>query len=305
MDSFLDFMGDFCTGFHVLILHVSESGLAQGTMAAAATFAVLGATGKTGRGVVQGLLANTDINIHIYVRSRSKLSNLFPGILSDPRVTIFEGPVRDPELMTQCLAGVSIVIFTLGDNENRPGLDVIEAGAKSVLSALQSLKDSARSREWQNPRIIMLSSSTWNPRFAAARPALVHWMIKTAFSHPYADLVRGQTLFIDSKSLCDILLVQPGGLVQDAASGHEISTESVRLTATYADLAAAFVELATVPAYAELSAVGVSSRGGDNYVRYGPLLGYWIVKGLFAQFVPGFWTVHDTLGSVTSWALGK
>jgi hypothetical protein len=207
--------------------------------------------------------------------------------------------------MTKCLSGASTIIFTLGDNDNRRGITVIENGSRTVLSALQTLSEQSVGRVWKKPRLIMLSSSTWNPRFAAARPALVHLMIKTAFSHPYADLLRGQALFLNSPSLCNPLLVQPGGLVQDVASGYEISTESVRLSATYADLAAAFVELATIPAYDDLSAVGVSSRAGDNAARYGPLLGYWIAKGLCAQYVPGFWPVHDALVSWTSWLVGK
>ena len=272
---------------------------------ASGTIAVLGATGKTGRGVIQELLAKTDIGIHVYVRSSSKLLGLFPGIASNKRVSIFEGSLRDAELMTKCLSGASTIIFTLGDNDNRPGITVIEDGAKTVLSALQTLSELSDGQQWQKPRLIMLSSSTWNPRFAAARPVVLHWIIRTAFSHPYADLLRGQALFQETPSLCKPLLVQPGGLVQNVPSGHEISTESVRLSATYADLSNAIVELATMPGYEELSAVGVSSRGGDNYPRYMPLLGFWMLKGLCAQYIPGFWPVYDTVASWQSWLLGK
>ena len=266
-----------------------------------ATFSILGATGKTGRGVVQELLAKTDVRIHIYVRSLEKLLATFPGIASHPRVAIFEGSIRDASLMTKCLSGASTIIFTLGDNDNRRGISVIEDGAKTVLSALQTLAESSVDRSQKLPRVIMLSSSTWNPRFAADRPAIIHMLIKTAFSHPYADLQRGQAILAGSPSLCNTLLVQPGGLVQDEPSGHEISTETVRLTATYADLAAAIAELATNPEYDGLSTVGVSSRGGDNYLKYGPLLGYWIIKGLCAQYMPGFWWMHDTTVKSTRW----
>ncbi|KAJ9603447.1 hypothetical protein H2200_012225 [Cladophialophora chaetospira] len=264
---------------------------------------VLGATGKTGSGVVKELLAKTDVKIHVYVRSLGKLLALFPHLNSDDRVSIFEGSIRDAELMTKCLSGTKTIIFTLGDNDNRP-MTIIEDGAKTVLSALQTLSESSKSQPWTVPRLILLSSSTWNPRFAAARPALVHWAIKTAFTQPYDDLRRGTALFMGSPALCRPLLVQPGALMQDNPSGHEISTESVRLTATYADLAAAFVELATEPAYDDLTAVGVSSKHGDNPLKYGPLMGYWIIKGLCAQFIPGFWPVHDSVTAFTAWLIG-
>lgn len=264
---------------------------------------VLGATGKTGRGIVKELLAKTDCNINIYVRSLEKLLGIFPHISSNDRVSIFEGSIKDAGLMTRCLAGASTIFFTLGDNDNKP-ISVIEDSAKTVLSALRTLSESSEYQPWEKPRLIMLSSSTWNPRFAAARPAVVHWAIKTAFHHPYTDLLKGQALFTES-SLCNTLLVQPGAIMQDDPSGHEISTESVRLTATYADLAAAFVELATVPAYNELSAVGVSSRAGDNPLKYGPLMGYWIIKGLCAQYIPGFWLMYDATVGCMTWLLGR
>ncbi len=268
----------------------------------AITFCVLGATGKTGSGIVKQLLAKTDANIHIYVRSLTKLLGLFPHINSDNRVTIFEGSLGDAELLARCVSGASTIFFTLGDNDNRP-ISVIEDAAKTVLSALKKSSESSENQPWVKPRLIMLSSSTWNARFAADRPAVVDWMIKTAFSRPYADLLRGQALFTNSL-LCSTLLVQPGALMQDEPTGHEISTESIRLTATYGDLAAAFVELATEPAYNDLSAVGVSSRGGDN-LKYAPLMGYWIIKGLCAHFIPGFWPIHDAAVGCVTWVLGR
>ena len=272
---------------------------------ATTTIAVLGATGKTGRGIVKELLANTSANVNIYVRSLRKLAGLFPDISSNPRISVFEGSIQDADLMTKCLSGASTIIFTLGENDNRRGVTVIEDGARTVLSALQTLSEHLGDRDWKKPRVILLSSSTWNPRFAAARPALVHLAIKTAFTHPYADLCKGQALFLESTSLCNPLLVQPGGLVQDVASGYEISTETVRLACSYADLATGFVELATTPAYDALNAVGISSRDGDNYLRHQPLLAFWIVKGLCAQFIPGFWPVYDTMASWTGWLVGK
>jgi hypothetical protein len=70
-------------------------------------------------------------------------------------------------------------------------------------------------------------------------------------------------------------------------------TEAVRLACTYEDLANAFVELATNRTYDKVEAVGVSSANGDDYARYAPTLFSTIFRGLFAQYIPGFWTIHD------------
>jgi oxidoreductase AflX len=273
------------------------------------TYAVLGGTGKAGRGVVRNLLEKTDGDVRIYVRSMEKLLSLFPTVASNPRISVFHGDVTDTGVMIGCLRGRDVIFFTLGENDNRKGVSVIEDGARTVLAALKILSDADG---WTPPRLILLSSSTWNEKFSAARPKIIDNMIKTAFNHPYADLRRGQTLLVESE-LCNTLLVQPGGLVQDIATGYEISTETgglaflpcdtrlglltegVHLACTYEDLAAAFVELANNAAYEKVEAVGVSSMNGDNYARHAPTLFATILRGLFAQYIPGFWTVHDAI----------
>jgi nucleoside-diphosphate-sugar epimerase len=186
------------------------------------TYIVLGGTGKAGRGVVRNVLDKTNANVRIYVRSMDKLLTLFPTLASNPRVSIFHGVVTDTGVMIECLRGGDIIFFTLGENDNRKGVSVIEDGAITILTALRIL---SHADEWKPPRLIMLSSSTWNEKFSAARPRIVDKMIKTAFTHPYADLRRGQALLKES-TLCSTLLVQPGGLVQDVANGYKISTET-------------------------------------------------------------------------------
>ncbi|EON61522.1 hypothetical protein W97_00737 [Coniosporium apollinis CBS 100218] len=262
------------------------------------TIAILGATGKTGRQVLQRFLAKQDVNIRIYVRSHSKLTNIFPSLPSDSRVSIFQGPLQDIDNMSKCLDGAQKIIFTLGENDNLPGVSVIEDGAKSVLAALAALRQGRKN--WQRPRVILLSSATWNATFAATRPALVHWAIKAAFIHPYTDLRRGQAVFLDAPSLVSVLLVQPNAIVEDEPSGHEISVERASLSVTYGDLSAGIVDLACKKEFDTLTAVGVSSKAGDNGLKYGPILGYRIVRGLCATYVPGFWSVNKFVNAIIS-----
>ncbi|OAP64282.1 hypothetical protein AYL99_00254 [Fonsecaea erecta] len=268
----------------------------------ALTIAILGATGKTGREVLERLLPRPDVNIRVYVRSASKLIDLFPLLSSNPRVSIFQGPLGDVENMRKCLYEAEHIIFTLGENDNLPGVSVVEDGAKTVVAALSALRnDQDIKQEWRPPRVLVLSSATWNPTLAAVRPAVIHWAIKTAFCHPYADLQRGQAILLAAApSLLSVLLVQPNGLIEDEPSGHEISVDRATLTVTYGDLGAAFVDLVCMREFDDLPAVGVSSRCGDNALKYGPILGYRIVRGLCATYIPGFWHVHRLVLSVVA-----
>ncbi|EXJ66426.1 uncharacterized protein A1O5_10578 [Cladophialophora psammophila CBS 110553] len=264
----------------------------------ATTIAILGATGKTGREVLQRLLPLQDVNIRIYVRSATKLVDLFPSLPSHPRVSIFQGPLGDVENMCKCLNGAERVVFTLGENDNRPGVSVIEDGARTVIAALEALRGDKQ--DWQRPRVLLLSSATWNPTLAAVRPAVIHWAIKTAFVHPYADLRRGQAVFLAASPLVSVVLVQPNGLIEDEPSGHEINIDRATLTVTYGDLGAAFVDLACDREFDALPAVGVSSKNGDNGLKYGPILGYRIIRGLCATYIPGFWHMHKLVVSTVA-----
>ncbi|KIV76827.1 hypothetical protein PV11_08687 [Exophiala sideris] len=270
------------------------------------SIAILGATGKTGREVLQRLLKKRDVelDIRLYVRSPAKLLALFPTLHSDPRVSIFAGPLGAIDNMRKCLDGAQKIIITLGENDNLPGVSVIEDGAKSVLAALTELQQASQ-KQWHRPRVILLSSGTWNPTIAATRPGLVHWAIKTAFCHPYADLLRGSAAFLNAPSLASVLLVQPNALVEDEPSGHELSVEYATLAVTYGDLGAGFVELATDERYDMLPAVAVSSKKGDDDLKYGHILGYRIIRGLCATYIPGFWSMNKVVNAVVSVFIGK
>ena len=257
-----------------------------------ATLALLGSTGKTGREVLRSLLAKGVYNLHIYVRSKEKLDALFPGIETNPNVKLFVGSVEDHDNMQKCLYGVSIIICTLGSNEFEE-TTILRDSASSILLALEALRQ--RDTSWQKPRMIYLSSSTLNKRFAAARPAFVHWLISTAFQFGYADLKAAMSLLLEKPSLVSVLSVQPGVLVEETGTGYEISSTSVRLAAAYEDLGRACVELALERGYDALDEVGVSSKGGDRAARYAPTIFNRISMGLLCVYIPGALAVSRIL----------
>jgi len=259
--------------------------------------ATLGATGQTGRVVVRHLLAVRDaesLTLQIYVRSKIKLQSLFPGIDSNPHVKIYEGSITDLEAIENCCRGADTIICTLGENMNIPGVRVMQDAADGIITSLKNLK--ATEKKWQRPRLLLLSSSTYNARFAAARPPVVHWLIKTAFSHPYADLAVAQTRFQENPSLVSLVLIQPPLLIEEEGTGHEISTESVRLAVSYEDLGAAFVELVLDDSHHTLSAVGVSSKLGDRPLRYAPEIFRRIFRGMLAHIWYFFFPVKAVAG---------
>lgn len=248
------------------------------------SIALLGATGKTGREILRILLTENFSHVHlnIYVRSRVKLEEIFPNLGQYTRVKVFEGPITDVSLVQKCLVDTEIIISVLGQNENIKGQRVLQDAATTTISALQILK--SESGEYRPPRLILLSSATWNPKFAAARPAVMHWLIRTAFCYPYADLVRAQSLYSQRPELLDLVLMQPPALVEEEPSGHVISTEEVTLVVSYADLAAGFVEVMASEEHRGLRAVGVSSRA-KNQVKHVPELLRRILTGLLALYL--------------------
>lgn len=249
------------------------------------TIALLGATGNTGQVVLRSLLAGQEHSLKIYARSKDKLLNMFPALADDENVHLYIGSIDDKKLICDLLTGADTIISTVGSDGFAPTTINREA-AQAVISSLESLKRSSKTDAWNAPRLLWLSSTTKNRRFAAARPRLVQLLIETAFAVGYEDLQAAQDIVLARPDLCSVLLVQPGVLVDEAATGCEISVESVRIAASYEDLGHAFVELATSASYSSLREVAVSSKGGDRAGRYAPYILTRIFRGLLTAYVP-------------------
>ncbi|THY29760.1 hypothetical protein D6D01_03446, partial [Aureobasidium pullulans] len=228
--------------------------------------ALLGATGQTGRGVLQNLLEQ-DVDINIYVRSKSRLVDMFPSISCNTKVTIFEGDISDQSLLAKLLTGVDTIIFTLGWNENRPGTHIIEEGARAIITALQELSMHNEQKQ-APPRLIFLSSVSWNERLNPIdNPPLMTRIIRQAFYYPYQDLLAGQKILCSNPNLVNVTLIQPGALIEEAASGYDISIDKAGVGISYPDLSAAMVEVAMEGRFADVPAVVVTSKAGYEFGR--------------------------------------
>jgi hypothetical protein len=264
------------------------------------TIALLGSTGKTGRVVLRHLLDhNVPHLLKVYARSIKTLENLFPGISRNQRVQLFIGAVTDHEIIEQCLFNARLVIYTLGSNDYSPS-NVLRDSSRTIMTALDVLKKKGEDKRgdslYQKPHMIYLSSSSWNERFIAARPRFLTWLIRSAFQHTYDDLREGQRIVLADPSLVSVLLVQPGILVEEAGSGHEITIDSITPGVSYEDLGSAFVELALERKFDQIRQVGVSTKEGNKVIiRYAPRMIYQITCGIiyvysrkFIQFLSSF-----------------
>lgn len=252
--------------------------------------ALLGATGNSGRMVLAKLLENSAASssgINVYVRSQAKLERLFPSLSNDPRVEVFEGSITDERVIQDCLTGAGTIICTLGENENIPGVTVLEDFARATINALSTLQ--SKNKPSIKPRLIMLSSATMNPRFAAARPALLHWMIRTAFDKPYNDLIKAQEMLLSMQELLFVTLIQPNALVEEKSTGCVVSTEFAHMACSYEDLAEGFVHACTSASLQNLPCIGVSSARAENVMLYAPFVLSKVFRGLAFQFIPGYW----------------
>ncbi|CAD0083924.1 unnamed protein product [Aureobasidium vineae] len=258
--------------------------------------ALLGATGQTGQEVVK-LLLDKDIDINIYVRSKPKLLKIFSDLDLNPRVHIYEGDISNTALIKQLLTNIDTIIFTLGWNDNRPGPTIIEDGARAVITALRDIHNEDQK---QQPRLIFLSSASWNKKLNGDTPPLQTRMIRLAFHHPYQDLLAGQRILLSEPSLLTVTLIQPGALIEEQASGYDISIDTVGVGCSYPDLGAAIVEVALDGRYESVPAVMVTSKAGYEFGRYAGVILPKVVVGLAASLVPGFWTVYDLLARLWS-----
>jgi hypothetical protein len=240
--------------------------------------------------VLEKLLENSDISvhgIHIYVRSLAKLEMLFPSLSNDRRVKVFEGSIKDQRMIQDCLAAASTIICTLGENENIPGVTALSDFARTTINALSTLQSMG---EYSiKPRLIMLSSATMNPQFAAARPAFLHWMIRNAFDKPYNDLAKAQEMLLAVPKLLSVTLIQPNALVEERSTGCVVSTEFAYMACSYEDLAEGFVRVCTSASLENLPCIGVSSARAENPMLYAPFVLGKVFRGLAFQFIPGYW----------------
>lgn len=266
------------------------------------TYAILGATGKTGNALLDLLVLAPNNHINAYVRSKAKLLTQRPALANTPNVTIFEGSLSDIPLLASTLGpDVDAAFCVLGSNENIPGIRIAQDAANAVIAALcHIIREKKDTTAYKPPKLLFLSSASLNPTMSAKLPAAGKWIIDHGMSHVYADLRCAEETLRLHKSWLDVTFVQPSALTEDVQKGHKLSLTKMAdgsAFVSYLDLAAGMVEIAqSGSSYAGMG-VAVVATGKD--VRFEPNAPAQVLRGLVWCFAPWLYAPCKYLGIVS------
>lgn len=208
-------------------------------MATPKTYAVLGSTGNCGTALIETLLNKPDARIHAYCRDRAKLLRLMPDIKTGGRVRIFEGSIRDVDLLTSCIRGCHAVFLVVSTNDNIPGCQMAQDTAIAVTRAAQGLSSAEGARL---PKLVLLSSATIDDHFSRHVPYLLRLVLLRSASHVYQDIINAERLLRAQQDWLTTIYVKPGALSVDTQRGHALSFTDEDSPLSYLDLAAAMIE---------------------------------------------------------------
>ncbi|GAA3431873.1 NAD(P)-dependent oxidoreductase [Kutzneria kofuensis] len=162
------------------------------------SFAVVAATGRTGRLVVDvALAAGHDVT----AISRQ------PYDLAHPRLTHRAADVLDPEALHAALAGHDVVVSALGSTGRGP-TSVYSAGTAAIIPALP-----------RDGRLVVISSAGLaTPPDAGPATRLLGRVLHHVMRHPYADMARMESLLAASELAWTA--VRPTRLTDRPATGR-------------------------------------------------------------------------------------
>ena len=259
------------------------------------TYAILGATGKTGGALLELLLKDPNNHVNAYVRSKAKLLKQKPTLEENKNVKIYEGSIADIPLIASTLGPqVDAAFCVLATNENIPGIRIAQDTATSVIAALCHLRN--EDVHFKPPKLLFLSSASLNPTMLGELPAVAKPLITRAMSHVYADLRFAEENLRLHRSWLDVTFVQPGALTEDVQKGHKLSLDKMSESfVSYLDLAAGMIEIAESGTY---NWMGVSVNATSKDVKFEPKVPAQISRGLVWHFAPWLYFTCRHLGVV-------
>jgi putative NADH-flavin reductase len=210
---------------------------------------VFGATGKTGRQVVQQALA-AGHDVTAFVRDPARLQ------LDDPRLRVAAGQVTVGQAaVTAAVDGHDAVISALGSSQTLRGMRSPMIMSQATPVIIQAMTETGVDR------LVFLSSLGVGDSYAQAPPVLK--LIYKLFLGPvYADKAAGERLLRDSS--LNWTLVYPVLLTNGPHTGSYRSGESLELTGmpriSRADVADFMVSQLSSPAYKRAFAVVSSAK---------------------------------------------
>lgn len=212
------------------------------TASTTSTYAILGATGNCGKGLVQNLLKSPRNKIHAYCRNKNKLYQQLPEVVDNKQVQVFEGSILDVALMEDCIRGAKAVFLVVTSNDNIPGCRLSQDLSTAVIQALQRIR--TQSPGAKMPKLVLLSSSTIDDYLARKMPGWFRPVMLRAASNVYDDLRVAEKFLRSQSDWVSTIFIKPGGLSVDVARGHQLSLHEEESFISYLDLSAAMIEAA-------------------------------------------------------------
>lgn len=224
-------------------------------------------------------------DIHILIRSRSKLERLYPSALQNPRIKIFEGNISDNETLKKCLDGTRAVFLAVAVTDNKPGSTITMDTSKAVVDALESLK--AQKSTFKPPRLIQLSAAPVDWKFLKHDAWFVRNIVTLANSNIYKDLAVAERYLRSQEDWLTTVFVLPGALSFDEQYGHELSlTHSQDGCVSFLDLAAGMIEAADDESGKyDMQNVSVVLKGGRK-IKFASYIPFTLLMGLIVHFFP-------------------
>ncbi|MBE2236630.1 MAG: SDR family oxidoreductase [Caldilineaceae bacterium] len=164
--------------------------------------AVFGASGRTGRHVVEQALA-AGHEVVAFARTPSRLG------VEHMHLTVVQGDVQDKAQVNQAVAGVDAVISTLGPTENKPDYQVT-AGTENIIAAMYA--------HGVRRLVISAGAGVGDPNDAPKfMNHVVNLLLKLVARHVYEDMKRVVELVRASN--LDWVIVRVPMLTDDAPTG--------------------------------------------------------------------------------------
>ena len=205
---------------------MSAAGTGEGTV----NLAVIGATGRTGRLVVDQALARGHHVMAVARRPEDMTRR-------DERLSVAAADVLDRARVAELLAGSEAVVSTLGIGSSRAATVLYSHGIANVLHGM---------RTHGIRRLSVVSAAPVGPRagqpFLERRIAMP--LLERVFGTTYEDMRRMEALLRDSET--EWVALRPPRLLDKPATGHYRVDANRPLprarSLTYADLAAALLD---------------------------------------------------------------
>ncbi|KAH7025090.1 putative sterigmatocystin biosynthesis protein stcQ [Microdochium trichocladiopsis] len=222
-------------------------------------YAILGATGQNGGHVLQTLLDRPDAKIRAFVRSKAKLEKQHPQINRPEiktRLTMYEGSITDVDVLASCLRGTDAAFLCVAAINSQPGCHIAQDQATNVVAALERIRTSDGKNRRDSgvggidgsntarlPTLIMLSSAATESKLDDV-PWVLEKILFAANYHIYIDLIKAEEYLRQRADWVDAVYFKPGGISDDEATGHVLSTEKCQTFVSYWDTAAGMVQIA-------------------------------------------------------------